>query len=76
MRRRVGGLKGASISDFNGKDGAITLVEGQCSCLVCCCVYVTLVINTVSVSLNIFLFYDHMGHVHPCLRDQIHFTLM
>lgn len=55
-RRRAGGLKGASISDLNAKDGAITSIEGQSSCLVCCCVYVTQVSNIVSVSLKISLF--------------------
>ena len=55
-RRRAEGLKGASISDFNGKDGAITWVEGQCSCLVCCCVYASPLNSVVSVSLEIFFF--------------------
>lgn len=50
-RRRAGGLKGVSISGCNGKDGAITLAERRCSCLVCCFVYVTQIINIVSVSL-------------------------
>lgn len=73
-RRRAGGLKGASISDFNGKDGAITLVEGQCSCSVCFSVYVTQVMR---VSLKIFFFYDHMRSCTlMSVRSNIFYTLV
>lgn len=72
-RRRAGGLKGASVSDLNAKDGAITSIEGQRSCLVCCCVYVRL--STLWVFHLRFSFF-WTGHGQPCLYDQINFTLL
>ncbi len=64
-RRRAGGLKGASISAFNGEDGAITSVEGQCSCLVCCCVYMSLKLSTLWVFHLRFSFFWPYGSCTP-----------
>lgn len=67
-----GGLKSASISDFNGRDGAITSIEGQYPRLAC---FLYMVINTARISLKIFRFYDQKGHVPPFLYNQMCFTL-
>lgn len=55
VRRKKGGggLKGASISDFNGRDGAITSIEGQHPCLA---YFLYMGINTARISLKIFPF--------------------
>lgn len=71
-RGRGGVVKGASISDFNGRDGAITSIEGQYPRLAC---FLYMVINTARISLKIFRFYDQKGHVPPFLYNQMCFTL-
>lgn len=68
-----GGVKGASISDFNGRDGAITSIEGQYPRLAC---FLYMVINTARISLKIFCFYDQKGHVPPIsVQSNVFYTL-
>lgn len=73
QRGEEGGVKGASISDFNGRDGAITSIEGQHPRLAC---FLYMVINTARISLKIFHFYDQKGHVPPIpVQSNVFYTL-
>lgn len=77
VRRRAGGLKGASISDFNGKDGAITSIEGQCSCLVCCLLYMSLRLSSLWVFHLMFSFLRPYGSCTPIsMRSNIFHALV
>lgn len=73
-RRRAGGLKGASISDFNGKDGAITSMrDGVHAWFVA--MYMSVRLSALSLTED-DLFSVCTGHEHPCLNNHIHFTLL